>query len=287
MLRSDKIISLRKHQLLQLACALLLLVSLQSCGNKTLIRHSKELSNKAAGSSERVRAFYSKLESSHAQMRIEELKLQPLAETPIDSAAPGPNCPFTEEHSAKLITSARFIETLAASLNGLIGSNSEGELKKAIADVNGQLKGFDIRTFSPLAALQSASTPITTTLKIVGRRGFAMWAGRWYKQALCDTNDVFVEQCKLLQFELNADADEAERRATSLQGLAERVYRKKVSTGESDSQLKLWLDEVQRYSKLRQSVTADNPSETYSELLDIHHNLMNEVPENLKSSTSK
>ncbi|MBX3076090.1 hypothetical protein KF728_21260 [Candidatus Obscuribacterales bacterium] len=259
-------------------CAL----NLQSCGDTTFLRYSQNLAEKAKGTSEKVQTFYGGLRKAHSQMRIDELKLQADAATPLDSAAPGPNCPFTSDDVANRVRSAQFIETYSVKMNELVHSRNPNEMQAAISDVSGQLVGFNIKNFNPLAALQSAGTPLTTGLKIAGRRGFAVWANRWLKQALVKSDSVFVEQSKLLKLELAADANEAITRATTLQGRAERVYRKKVAAHASEEEKQAALDEAQRISTFRDSVAKDNPSQTYDDLLDIHAQLMSQVPDKFK-----
>jgi hypothetical protein len=186
------------------------LLSLQGCGDTTFLRYSQNLADKAKGSSGSVEKFYGGLQTTHSHMRMDELKLQTDAATPLDPADPGPVCPFTSEDVANRGRSAKFIETYSVKLNDLVRSKNPNEMQAAISDVNSQLTGFNIKNFNPLAPLQSASTPITTGLKIAGRRGFAVWADRWLKQALAKSDVVYVEQVKQLKLE-------AVTRATTLQ----------------------------------------------------------------------
>jgi hypothetical protein len=258
------------------------LLSLQGCGDTTFLRYSQNLADKAKGSSGTVEKFYGGLQAVHSHMRMDELKLQADAATPLDSAAPGPLCPFTPEDVANRVRSAKFIEAYSVQLNDLVRSKNPNEMQAAISDVNSQLTGFNIKNFNPLAALQSASTPITTGLKIAGRRGFAVWADRWLKQALAKSDGVYVEQAKQLKLELSADAHEAITRATTLQGRAERVYRKKVAAHAAQDEIKSAFDEAQQISSFRQGVAKDDPSQTYEDLLDIHTQLMTQVPDKFK-----
>jgi hypothetical protein len=260
----------------------LCVLNLQACSDTTLLRYSQNLSDTAKGSGDKAQTFYDGLQDAHSQMHIDELKLQPEAATPLDPAVPGPNCPFTKSDVANRVQAARFVETYSIKLNELAHSKNPDEMQAAITDANSQLKGFSITGFNPLATLRSASTPITTSLKIIGRRGFAVWSDRWIKLALSQSNISFIDQSNLLKLELNADAESATTRASALQGLAERVYRKKITAHASNEDTKASLDEVQRLSNFRQSVAKDNPSRTYDDLLEIHKNLMTRVPEDFK-----
>jgi len=258
------------------------LLSLQGCGDTTFLRYSQNLADKAKGSSGTVEKFYGGLQTAHSNMRMDELKLEADAATPLDPATPGPLCPFTSEDVATRVRSAKFIEAYSVKLNDLVRSKNPNEMQAAISDVNNQLTGFNIKNFNPLAALQSASTPITAGLKIAGRRGFAVWADRWLKQALSKSDGVYVGQAKQLKLELSADAHEAITRATTLQGRAERVYRKRVAAHAAQDEIKSAFDETQRISSFRQGVAKDDPSHIYEDLLDTHTQLMTQVPEKFK-----
>lgn len=257
-------------------------VSLHGCGDTTFLRYSQNLSDKAQGSSAKVQKFYSALQSEHSQMRLDEVKMQAEAATPLDPATPGPICPFTTDDVDSRVKSARFIELYSIKFNELVRKRNANEMQQAISDVSGQLAGFNIKNFNPLATLQSASTPITTGLKIAGRRGFSLWADRWLKQALSQSDAVFVEQATQLKLELNADADQAKTRATGLQNLAERVYRKKVAAHAAPGEIKEASDELQRISNFRQKVATDPPTLTYEEILECHRLLMTQVPDKFK-----
>lgn len=278
---SDQAVSLKipsmKLKLHYLLAIMICLLSLQACGDTTLRRNIQSLAEKAKGSSVKVEKFYDGLQSAHSKMRTDELKLQAEAATPLDPAAPGPICPFTADDAATRIRAAKFVEIYSVKLNDIICSKNPNEMQSAISDVSSQLAGFNIKNFDPVAAFQAASSPITTGLKIVSRRGFAMWADQWLKQALSKSDDVYVEQTKQLKLELNADADEAVTRATALQGRAERIYQKRVANHAAQEEQKSALDDVNRISSFRQGLVKDNPSETYSELLDIHNQIMTSV----------
>lgn len=253
-------------------------VLLSGCGDKTLLRLSQDLSNKAVGSSTKVQKFYANLRADNARMRTEEVRLQPEAATALDPATPGPVSPISDEDMNTRIQTSRFIETYCVKLNALVRSKNPQEMEQAIADANSELKGFNIKNFNPLDTLRSAGSPFMTTLRIIGKRGFAVWADNWLKKALASSATVFEDQSKLLKQELNADAQAAQTRATKLQGLAERTYRKSVAEHASDKKIKECQTDMSTLSALRQTVGSDNPSSTYDDLSDVHRQLMNEIP---------
>jgi hypothetical protein len=265
-----------KSKLRYILAVMICLLSLQACGDTTLHRNIQSLAEMAKGSSAKVEKFYDGLQSAHSKMRTDELKLQAEAATSLDPAVPGPICPFTADDAATRIRAAKFVEIYSVKLNDIICSKNPNEMQSAISDVSSQLAGFNIKNFDPVAAFQAASSPITTGLKIVSRRD------QWLKQALSKSDDVYVEQTKQLKLELNADADEAVTRATALQGRAERIYKKRVANHAAQEEQKSALDDVNRISSFRQGLVKDNPSETYSELLDIHNQIMTSVQTDAK-----
>lgn len=257
-------------------------VLLGGCGDTALLRSSEELAAKAKGSGDRVEAFYNNLQKAHADMRNEEVRLQSEAATDLDPATPGPNNPLKSDDVKVRVKSARVLEVYCVQLSGLAHSKSANEMEEAIKEANSQLSGFGTKNFSVLDTLKSASTPVTSSLRILGRRAFAVWAGKWLKQNLAKSDSFVVRTGEVLRDETKLDSQEASKRAVRLQGLAERVYRKKVESKASKEEQNEYLEAARRYAQMSQAFKQDSPSSIYEDLLEIHRRLMKQVPDKLK-----
>lgn len=251
---------------------------LQGCGDTTMLRLIGELSSKASGSTQRVAAFYKNLNGLHGQMRTEELQIQDAAATELDPATPGPISTVTDAEIKHRVQSARFLETYCLKVDSLANAKNTNEMNNAISDINKDYSLVDgLKNFNLIEGLKAGATPVTTSLKIIGRRSFSIWVNKKLKEALNQSEKVFQEQAKTLKEETNADIEEAKTRATKLLGLAERAYRKLKTNHASDKDISDCSKSIERATALRQSATSDNPSELYGGLLDCHQQLMNHI----------
>lgn len=259
-------------------------LTLQGCGDKTLIRLSSDLAVAGKDCPQKVSDFYAHLNKEHHKMDTDELNLKGVPELQgVNIPEPGS---FTARFDQDDVIKPRvkMAELLSAYCSQIYSASNAKDIAQADQVVSGLNStvtsiGKDLLSIQsiaskiPLGAISALAQP-AKTLGALGIKGvFSIVRENWAKDLISGIDKSFEEVCLNMQRDLNNSANDAKRRAANIVHLNKVALNRKIDKGISTDERAKLSAELDSLGKYADTVAAGNPADNFEVMKDKMHQL--------------